>query len=83
MLSARHARHPGAGLARGMSERLVVDPIKCTAHGMCAELFPEWITLDDWGYPVLRSDDVPPHMRDHAEAAVRSCPAIALRLAKR
>ena len=65
-----------------MSERLVVDPIKCTAHGMCAELFPEWITLDEWGYPILRAEAVPPHLRDHAAQAVRSCPAIALRLAK-
>ena len=37
----------------GMSRRLRVDPIACTAHGLCAELFPEGIELDDWGYPIV------------------------------
>ena len=36
-----------------MSTRLRVDPIACTAHGMCAELVPERIALDDWGYPLI------------------------------
>jgi ferredoxin len=63
-----------------VKQRLVVDPIKCSAHGMCAELFPEWIELDDWGYPIVRTERVPPHLRAHAEQAVRACPAIALRL---
>jgi ferredoxin len=63
-----------------MRQKLVVDPIKCSGHGMCAELFPEWIELDDWGYPILHDEAVPSHMRGHAEQAVRACPAIALRL---
>jgi ferredoxin len=62
---------------------MVVDPIKCSAHGMCAELFPEWIELDDWGYPIVRADDIPTHLRTHAEQAVRACPALALRLVRR
>jgi ferredoxin len=66
-----------------MSERMVVDPIKCTAHGMCAELFPEWIELDEWGYPIVRPDPVPPHLREHAVQAVRACPALALALRAR
>jgi ferredoxin len=65
-----------------MKERLVVDPIKCSAHGMCAELFPEWIELDDWGYPIVRGEPLPPHLRAHAELAVRACPAVALKLAR-
>jgi ferredoxin len=63
-----------------VSERIVVDPIKCTGHGMCAELFPEHIELDDWGYPMIDPRPVPPELRDHARKAVRACPAIALRL---
>jgi ferredoxin len=62
-----------------MSERLLVDPIACTGHGMCAELFPERITIDDWGYPMVRAD-VPPELAEHARRAVRACPALALRL---
>jgi ferredoxin len=60
--------------------KLVIDPTACTAHGMCAELFPEWIELDDWGYPMISSDDVPREMREHAERAVKMCPALALKL---
>ena len=44
-----------------MSERLRlrVDPIACTGHGICAELLPEMIYLDDWGYPILSDRPVP------------------------
>jgi ferredoxin len=65
---------------RASGERLAVDPISCTGHGMCAELFPEWIELDDWGYPMINRGDVPPELREHAERAVNACPALALRL---
>jgi ferredoxin len=63
-----------------MSARLVVDPIACTAHGLCAELFPEGIRLDDWGYPIVSSGDLPPELVAHAERAVQACPTLALRL---
>ena len=36
-----------------MSRRVRVNPIACEAHGMCAELLPERITLDEWGYPIV------------------------------
>ena len=61
-------------------ERLVLDPIACTGHGLCAELFPEQVTLDDWGYPMLDPATVPPELREHALRAVKACPALALRL---
>jgi ferredoxin len=64
-------------------EQLVVDPIACTGHGMCAELFPEWVELDDWGYPIINEDDVPRNLHEHAERAVKSCPVLALRLQRR
>ncbi len=63
-----------------MSERLHVDPIACTGHGLCADLFPERISLDDWGYPILDATSIPPDLRQHAMRAVRACPTIALRL---
>ena len=49
-----------------MSFRLVVNPITCVAHGMCAELFPERITLDDWGYPIIDPTPIPPALEGHA-----------------
>jgi ferredoxin len=60
--------------------RLRVDPIGCDGHSVCAELLPEWIRLDDWGYPIVRADVVPPELLDHARWAVANCPALALRL---
>lgn len=63
-----------------MNKRIVVDPIGCTGHGLCAELFPERITLDDWGYPMIDPAGVPPELEGHALRAVRACPTVALRL---
>jgi ferredoxin len=58
--------------------RLRVNPIACTGHGMCAELLPELITLDRWGYPLLTSETVPPRLAGHARRAVADCPTLAL-----
>jgi len=59
---------------------LHVDPIACDGHGICAELFPERITLDDWGYPIVDGTSVDPGLAAHARRAVEACPALALRL---
>jgi ferredoxin len=61
-----------------MSMRLRVNPIACKAHGLCAELLPEMITLDDWGYPIVDPRSVPPHLADYARRAVAACPTLAL-----
>ncbi len=61
--------------------QLVVDWTRCDAHGLCAELLPEVLQLDDWGYPVpVRGGDVPDGLHGHAEHAVRVCPQVALLL---
>ncbi len=43
-----------------MSYRLRVNPITCEAHGMCHELLPERIDLDEWGYPMFDSRPLSP-----------------------
>ncbi len=63
-----------------MTHRLKVDMIQCDGHGVCAELVPELIGLDEWGYPVVSAQPVPEHLRKHAKKAVTLCPALALRL---
>jgi ferredoxin len=63
-----------------MSVRLRVNPIACEAHGMCAELLPEWIELDDWGYPIVAGEPVPPELVEHARRAADACPTLALLL---
>jgi ferredoxin len=65
-----------------MSVRVTVDWTRCTAHGLCAELLPELVDLDDWGYPVVAGGPVPPELEAHAVAAREACPALAVRLDK-
>jgi len=62
------------------ADRLKVGPIMCHAHGLCAELLPEMVRLDEWGYPILADGPVPPVLRSDARAAVAACPTLALRL---
>jgi ferredoxin len=64
-----------------MRKRLRVNPIDCAGHGVCAELLPELITLDEWGYPILSGEPVPRRLERHARRAVANCPALALALA--
>ncbi len=59
---------------------LEVDRIKCDGHGLCAELLPEMLELDDWGYPIVRDPSVPRGLDAHARRAVVDCPVLALRL---
>jgi ferredoxin len=61
-----------------MRRRLVVNPITCDAHGICAELLPELIRLDDWGYPIIDGEAIPPDLIAHARRAVAACPTLAL-----
>ena len=63
-----------------MTRRLEIDRIACTGHGACAELFPERIQLDDWGYPMLDDTPIPDDLLTHARRAVAACPTLALRL---
>jgi ferredoxin len=63
-----------------VSVTLRVNPIACVGHGMCAELLPELIQLDRWGYPIVSSRTVPRPLADHARRAVQACPALALLL---
>jgi len=57
-----------------------VDPIACEGHGLCAELLPERIRLDDWGYPIIDGEPVGPDLIALARRAADSCPTLALKL---
>jgi ferredoxin len=63
-----------------MRHSLRVNPIACEAHGLCAELLPELITLDPWGYPIVDPGPVPPDLLPLARRAVAACPTLALLL---
>jgi ferredoxin len=64
--------------------RLHVDWTACDGRGLCAELLPEVLREDDWGFPVAHDGSaepaVPPALASSARRAVDRCPALALRL---
>ncbi|MEV4347878.1 ferredoxin [Actinoplanes sp. NPDC049596] len=64
--------------------RLHIDWTACDGRGLCAELVPELLTEDDWGFPMARDGNpqpaVPPQLEPSAQRAVDRCPMLALRL---
>ncbi len=62
-----------------MSARLRVDWPSCRARGLCHELLPEVVDLDEWGYPIV-TGEVTDELLADARTAVRMCPRLALRL---
>lgn len=62
-----------------MSKRLRVDWPACKGRGLCFEILPEVIELDEWGYPLV-TGDISPALVSLAREAVRACPTLALRL---
>ncbi|HEY5335447.1 MAG TPA: ferredoxin [Mycobacteriales bacterium] len=60
--------------------RIVVDRIRCDGRGLCAELLPERITLDEWGYPLVDATPVDAAVEAYALTAVSQCPRLALAL---
>jgi ferredoxin len=58
--------------------RVRVNPIGCVGHGLCAELLPEMIVLDEWGYPIVDPGPLPESLAAHARRAADACPTLAL-----
>ena len=68
-------------MKRVRNRALLIDWQACKGRGVCHEVLPELIDLDDWGYPVIKgpvSEDLLPG----AKQAVRVCPQLALTLAR-
>jgi ferredoxin len=63
-----------------MNLRLRVDPTRCDAYGHCAELLPELIELDEWGYPIVGSEPIPAELHQAARRVAGACPKLALLL---
>ncbi len=66
-------RHP-------VALRLRVDPVACDAYGFCAELLPERVTLDEWGYPIVDGTPVEGDLVVMATRAAAECPRRAVLL---
>ncbi len=66
-----------------MEKRLRVNPIRCDGFGHCAELLPELIELDEWGFPILSDEPVRSGLEQDARRAVAMCPRLALAIEQR
>jgi ferredoxin len=64
--------------------QLHIDWTACHGRGLCAELLPELLDTDPWGYPVPRNQGrdltVPAELHGDAVTATKLCPRLALRL---
>jgi ferredoxin len=73
-------------VARGGSpaagRELRINWIACDGYGLCGDLAPELIALDDWRYPVIPRGAVPAGQLHDAQRAVDCCPMRALRLVR-
>jgi ferredoxin len=63
-----------------MERKLRVDWILCDGYGLCGDLAPDLIDLDEWRYPILRPVPVDSDLVDSAQRAVDCCPMKALKL---
>ena len=57
-----------------------LNPILCDGYGQCAELLPEVVELDEWGYPIVPEGPIPASLEPAARRAVKMCPRLALSL---
>ncbi len=57
-----------------------IDRIKCDGHGLCGEILPELIRLDDWGYPIIAPGPIPEQLMPLAQRAMADCPVLAIAL---
>ena len=63
-----------------MRQRLAIDWTRCDGHGLCAQLLPARIALDEWGFPLISNAPVRSDERAQVRRAIGVCPALALRL---
>ena len=58
--------------------KVTVDDDRCSGHGVCTTMCPEVFALNDDGYAVVLSPDVPPGLEADVRRAVQSCPERAI-----
>lgn len=59
---------------------LHVDSDKCCGYGMCADLSPKVLSLDENGFVVAKVTEIPDELLRATEDAVYSCPEKVLTL---
>ena len=61
-----------------MRPRLRLDPAACDGSGICAHLAADLISVDSWGYPIVRGEALDDATLRQARSAVTACPRSAL-----
>ena len=70
----------GRGRPEGDVQSLRVDWPQCKGHGLCAEVAPEIVQLDEWGFPLIERRTLAPEELPMARKATQVCPTLALKL---
>ena len=66
-------------MSAAVERRLRVNPTLCTGYGYCAEIVPELVSVDDWGFPIVDSRPIQDeNVLALARRAVATCPRLAL-----
>ncbi len=61
--------------------KLELDQTACQGYGLCQQVAPDLLDLDDWGYAGLLGDgSVPSEQHSRAEKAAAVCPVAALKV---
>ena len=55
-----------------------MDWIRCDGYGLCGDLLPDLIGLDDWRYPILPAGTIESAQLDDVRRAIDCCPMRAL-----
>lgn len=63
-----------------MAVEIRIDWILCDGFGLCGDLLPDVIDLDDWRYPIIRPVPIDSGLLHAAQRAVDCCPTKALKL---
>ena len=63
-----------------MEYRLRVDWIKCDGYGLCSDMAPDVISLDDWRYPIVPAGPIDRSLLHETQRAVDCCPMKAIML---
>jgi ferredoxin len=66
--------------SKAAEAQLHVDWTRCDGHGTCADLLPDLIKRDDWGYPILKPAATISRRRQRVDLAVEACPMLALKV---
>jgi len=62
--------------------KLTIDTGKCSGHGRCYSLAPDYFDCDDEGFPVVLRADLTANDVAAVSAAVANCPERAIALSE-